>query len=63
MKPKVIHGDNLRSRGWTGGMDVTLKTFAHRGWADQYPFKTIDSVQGLTVSDRLQEQCILGGLG
>lgn len=47
MKPKVIHGENVYGRDWTSGMDVTLKTFAPTGWADQYPFKTVDSAQGL----------------
>jgi hypothetical protein len=63
MKPKILHGDNVHNRGWTGGRDVTLKTFAQSGWADQYPFETVDSVQGLPVGDRLQGQCLLEAVG
>jgi glycosyltransferase involved in cell wall biosynthesis len=59
MNPKVLHVNNAYSMGWTGGIDVTLKSLTTSDLANQYTFETVAPAQALAVCDRFKPDVIV----
>jgi glycosyltransferase involved in cell wall biosynthesis len=63
MNPKIrhqiLHIDNVHSMGWTGGIDVTLKSLTTSDLANHYTFEIVSPAQALAVCARFKPDAIV----